>query len=1013
MTTLLVNIGLCASKGEGINEIGSAQTGAGTPFVKPGLKGAIVEDMSACRAAIATYNIPHGKSVPKNVACSAPEHLNVYKRYTPTSTPVTPPTPLPVFYGTYDMSAYIKAMSFGVSDIGASIFGDLSASEVQAFIMGWAVNRSYDLGAIIYGVVDWQTDIYSSIRGWVSAFTGPIEYEETILATPSGITVLRRLLTLLPDMTASIYGWEYSDLLAVVQITYRQNLDLRASVGSIGVLASSLSAIIVSTYIEDITGELVVIAPSDLNSYLRTIPPKDLPTTLVPVPPVDLRAFGGGHLPKDLSANLIINQPFPIIAWIRVGLNGETNLYGEVTCTGGWYNMAASIEAAFSGSSPLYAGITCRVPVDLRTYISGWANADLFASVIGVYSNDLGAWVIPCHLESYKDMPSFTRASWNGSPSDLETTIHGWISAHTTDKIYNYNLYSIFPRKILIGQRHGLSLIRLEPVRGLFPDLHAVIQVVQLNTSYLKAYINPVYPISTDIITTANAVTRTIHIDKIAINMVNVSDMAVFISAFSGYKPMHASIVGKASVHTSTTENSKWVSASSTVRFYIGTTRGLFIPERRVNEIRYINFLNYSVMPDMHAYLFGWAANDLSAYISVQPYITMAGFISCLDLSHVKALTASITSVYTKNLLASISGVGYYDEFYASIASMGGVNDLAASIKPYLKILGYRIIGVETMPFLDLYAVVNPVFACGHITTYSYLNAFIRCGIVSEEGGSDLYAEIFSNTDVKDLSSSVIGRKLTRLRILNLYFRTLTRSNTAFNASIIGVGKGEYGIGAYIKGLPHEEDLGASITAINYFINVMDPQGLIDVYKERTNGTAYLYKRLKLFFSNHVDEYVYDSLNDALYTIGEGRWVLNLTEFTEVLSFYDRSPSDRNRDLDSIVEYSSVDEAIRAAIVFLTEFRTTDLTASIVATGGYSKLYAEVYGVYHDRVSELSASLTIVNNLPDLYASISAFSGYKYLRSSIVGYASSAPELLANVYGVVYESLTANITGVV
>ena len=1013
MTTLLINIGLCASKVEGTEGTGSSQVGASSPFINPGLRGAIVENMSACRAAISTYNIPHGIPHIKNIECNVPEHLNVYKRYVPSSTPPTPYIPLPIFSGTSDMLAYINAMALGVQDIGASILGELTASEVQAFIMGWARSSPYDLSAVIYGIVDWQSDLYSSIRGWVSAFTEPVVYEESIIATPKGITILRRVLTLLPDITASIYGWEHSDLAATMKIISRKTLDLYANIGSIEFLSSYLYASIISTYIEDITGELVVVEASDLNSYLNTIPPKDLPTLLIPVPPKDLHAFGGGHLPKDLSASLLINQPFPLLAWIRVGLNGEDSLYGEIVGTGGWLNITASVEAAFFDNVELYASITSRIPIDLRTYISGWAHTNLLASVIGVHGNDIGAWVTPLHVGNYKDMPSFTRASWNGIPDDLETSIHGWISTHTTDKVYNYNLYNIFPRRILLGQPRGLSFVRLEPVRGYFPDLHASIIVTQLTTSYLKAYVNPTYPINSNVSAVVNAVTRTIHIDRIIINMVNVSDLTVFISAFSGYKPLYASIRGKASVHTSTSANAKWVSVSSTVRFYIGTTRGLYIPERRVNEIRYINFLNYSTMPDMHAYLFGWAADDLTAYISVQPYMHMSGYVNCLDLSHTKGLIASITSVYTKNLLASISGVGYYNEFYASISSLGGVNDLSASIKPYLKIFGYRIIGVETMPFLDLYAVVNPIFACGYITTYSSFSAFIRCGTVVEEGGSNLYAEIYSNTDVKDLSSSVIGRKLTRLRILNLYFRTLTRSNSAFTASIIGVGKGEYGLGAYIKGLSHENDFGASITAVNYFINVMDPLGLIDVYKERTNGTAYLYKRLKLFFSNHVDEYVYDSLNDALYTIGEGRWVLNLTEFTEVLSFYDRSPSDRNRDLDSIMEYSSVDEAIRAAIVFLTEFRTMDLTASIVATGGYSKLYAEIAGIYHDRVSDLRAAVTIVTNLPDLYASISAFSGYRHLYSSIVGYASSAPELLANIYGVVHESLTANITCVV
>jgi hypothetical protein len=178
------------------------------------------------------------------------------------------------------------------------------------------------------------------------------------------------------------------------------------------------------------------------------------------------------------------------------------------------------------------------------------------------------------------------------------------------------------------------------------------------------------------------------------------------------------------------------------------------------------------------------------------------------------------------------------------------------------------------------------------------------------------------------------------------------------------------------------------------------------------NQNAQLYKQISMLFDTKVESYIYDSIQKALYSIGDDRWVLNFSELSETGEFFDKSTEDKTYLLDNIVEYDSVDEAIRAAIQWLTEPQTNDLSASITAVGGYSDMRAIIDGLYIDRVSDLPTSLYIVNNDPSLSAYISAFSGYVAMKASVVGYGSSSPGLSASVHGVIYTGLSATINGI-
>jgi hypothetical protein len=914
------------------------------------------------------------------------------------------------YQGTKDMSAFIRALVSSTSDIGADITPDTPPrKDIWGNIRGWTREKEKDLTAETYGIRSESTNIYASILGYISTHTVPIEYEETIVATPLGISIIRRSLTKLPDLTASIHGWVYTDLGAYIEPRQIYWSDLRASIMNITQVAEDINANITSTYTKDITGILTTIPYVVLNGILVTIPYKDLPTTVMPVPPKDMYAFGGGHYPKDLGASLEVKQPIPLYALIRAGDTSVSDVTANITSSGAWSIIEAHVKALTAASLDLPVNIICRIPVDFRAYLTGWATLGISASIVGVYSSDIGGWITPWYRENEKDMVSFVRASWGGV-SDIPTHIYGWISTHTSDKPTNFYLLRRFPNRFLIGQPKGLSVLKIEIVWGDFPDLHASIIGDPFYVKDLLAYILPTTRPNVDLDADIKAVTQTIHITKIPLNIVNLSDLSVYISAFSGYLPMSANIRGVAEVHTTTAANSGWVYTSSSVRFYLGTNLGLAIPPRRESAIRPSLFINTSPIPDLWAYIFGWEVFDIGASISVQPYIVITGSIIAQDTTHLSSITAYITSTYTRDIAATITGLGSYASISADISSAGGALDLAATIKPYLKILGFRLIAIETQPFLDLRAILNPIFSCGGESTYSNISAFIRACSSSSSLGN-LYASIYPTTDRLDISASITGRLLTKIKLISFSFRTKTRLSSVITSLITGVGLGTNNLTASIKGIPHEFDISASITAVRYRLSTMDPIGLIPVYKE--NGQLVtLYKELLLSFSSQVSEYVYDTIDSAVYEIGDGRWVLNLEEFTDVDGFYDRNENDRNKYIDGITEYDSVDEAIREAIRILTEMYRSDITASIVSVGGYLGLKAEIEGLYADRVSDLPASLMVVSNIPDLYASISAFSGYRPFSAYIIGYASESLDLNTSIYGVVYTSIGASIQGI-
>lgn len=880
---------------------------------------------------------------------------------------------IPVFPGTYDMAATITAVaqSLGQEDLPATL------------------------------------NVIPS--PWTSASTEPLSYTSVVLGMFGGAAILKRLDTTLPDITATLYGWDYRDLNAEVTISDRGQLDLEATVGSVAQTGYDILATIISTYTEDFPASLTSIPYSTLGGSLSSIPPSDLLTTLVTIPPKDLTAFGGGHYPKDIGAYLQTIPPSDFPAFIRSGYSSTSDLTSSITSSGGYSDFLCKVNALETSYETLRASITIRISYDIRARLYSWAPLNLTASIYGNHASSIQAYIKGVVVEETKDLPTFIRSAW-GLTKDLQVGIHGWISAHTSDKLYNFHLLPRPAKTIFLAHSVGLTMMSVEPIRGYFPDLHASLVVRPLSVYDLRAFIRPTTLISSDLSASLSSVSSVINITKIPINFVNVSDLSVYISAFSGYKEISGSVIGEVSTSTGTASGSGWVYISSSINFYLGTNKGLYIPNRIQRVVRPEKFVNSSATPDLWAYMVGWAETSMSASITVQPNRFLEATIIGQDLSHVKSLTATIVSTYTKDITASITGSGGFSSLSAEIFISGAVNDLSATIRPYLKILGYRIISVETKPFLELVAVINPASSCSVSSGYGAISAFIR-GTISPSGGSDLQASITSLSDVLNLGASIIGRKITKIKTVDVWFRSQTRGSEPLRALCVGVGIGVSDLSSSIKGIPHTNDLTASITPFRHVFNKISSVENIKVYKDYFTRVE-LYKTIDIHFSSQAQKYIYDALNASLYKVEGDRWVLNLAELTSEDAFFDRNIDDRNRAVDSLVEYDSIDEAIRAAIVILTEWKTVDLTASITSTGGFNNLSATVSALQPHRYSDLQASVSLVTNLPLLFASISAFSGYGALSAYIVGQGNGPEQLGADIIGVIYRSISASITGI-
>lgn len=496
---------------------------------------------------------------------------------------------------------------------------------------------------------------------------------------------------------------------------------------------------------------------------------------------------------------------------------------------------------------------------------------------------------------------------------------------------------------------------------------HTIAQFIDLTN--LAAQLRIIQLGGTDVPSSLTAVAPFYNINKVPFQLVPLANLDADLTQTGGFLPMGAIITPVHSVSTGTAADAGFVVTATSYRFYLGTTGGLFIPPQNIPQVRVSTHKNNTNLPDLSATIAAWNQSDLSATISTYPTADLSGTATALGFDHISDISASTAANHIRNLQASLTSVGDFVGLSASVITRGHVGNLGAVIVPFIDPLGLSVIPVSTQPVANLGAIINygSLVKCAPTSSIKSLAAYIKPLVTGTvDNMANLSAEITSSLVALDLPTTIEGKKITRIRTLNLTFTAKIRESAALRGSIIPIAHTYSDLASSITGLLHEVDLPASLTPIRY-----KPQDVnytaVEVVANLTSGTI---KDVLLSFRSQVQHYVYEDVTNAVYATDRGTWAVDLRTQETSDNFFDRALNNREYTLDGLQEFYTLDEAIRSAIVILCERRQSNLGATITVRGASSDLGAQVGAFNLERVVDLPAAIMPVLNLPDISATI-------------------------------------------
>lgn len=378
----------------------------------------------------------------------------------------------------------------------------------------------------------------------------------------------------------------------------------------------------------------------------------------------------------------------------------------------------------------------------------------------------------------------------------------------------------------------------------------------------------------------------------------------------------------------------------------------------------------YAIQPvDIPAGIFGWAVQDLNAYIvdvahagdlafylTAVPPADLCGIINVVRGSAVPVnLAARIINSPFYDLYAGICAISYRD-LNVYLLSSREYFDLQVKIYPKYVNVKHHII-VSFLEHKDLAGVINfPCFGS------AYRDLFFSLVIKnSKDINAYIYAYDYSN--IKDLGCSINSVGYVTQNTINVNYlygpRSLPFSNTTFSYEskepIYSVNKLTLWtnhlnrdvvdlelsiVGDYII-----KDLGAKIVVYSnphYYSNAVKERFVTLQLKDNRE----VFRRyVELTFNSYVSSYTYFSGNQKAY--GEyldEHWVVRVEGY-EILPVglgFEKAKV-RKKYIFNLRDYSSMDEAIKDMTNRVTSMRSTNLSACIEGT--------------YDKVANLSCSL--------------------------------------------------------
>ena len=397
----------------------------------------------------------------------------------------------------------------------------------------------------------------------------------------------------------------------------------------------------------------------------------------------------------------------------------------------------------------------------------------------------------------------------------------------------------------------------------------------------------------------------------------------------------------------------------------------------RATYLKHISgYINVIQPVHISANIYGWNKLDLPAYLNgvYGLYDLQATIISNRNMGNLPAslrqregvevpvdLPARTMVWQVGNMMAYINGRDAVKNLSAYLTATGQIAELPASIYPKTVRLT-SIVNVATMEHLDLSGVINP--SCIWSEPRNLL-AYIRCVYKSDLGatllgkkydtmGIDLptkigYIDTYSYIDRLPVYVNVAEETYRYIDKLPIAFKIFVETK-ALSASIVGT---------YLN-----KDLTATLTAVRledyHFESTKDR---VKVYNLDYMGLVENYEVVELTFKNIVKDYFYSSAGSRAWKTDRlDKWILDLASYIPANTALNvKRKLHKIKSLYDIEQFSSIDEAVRFAIDYVTSYPYSDMSARINSIGKYTNLMAYVTPIYS--TTETSDLLSQINGV--------------------------------------------------
>lgn len=406
----------------------------------------------------------------------------------------------------------------------------------------------------------------------------------------------------------------------------------------------------------------------------------------------------------------------------------------------------------------------------------------------------------------------------------------------------------------------------------------------------------------------------------------------------------------------------------------------------------------YAIQPvDIPAGIFGWAVQDLGAYIvdgvydgdlyfylTTIPPIDLGGIINVMRGINVPVdLPARLINGPFYDLYVGINAVSYRD-LNVCLLSSRDIFDLQVKIYPKYVNVKYHV-NISFLEHKDLAGVINfPCFGS------AYRDLFFSLVIKnSRDISAYIYAYDYSN--ITDLRCSINAVGYVTQNTINVnYFhgqRDLPYSGTTLSYEhkepIYSTNKitlwmntltrAINDLGCYITGDYATKDLGALIRASSdLHHNFSATKERFVTLKLKDNREVFR-RYVELTFSSYVSDYTYFSGNQTAYRdYMDEHWVVMVEGYEALPVGYGFEKAKvRKKYIFNLKDYASIDEAIKDMTYRVTNMRSADLSAYIEST--YDKVTNLPCSLYSKRVykSNRTISATVIPVVDDVFADLS------------------------------------------